>query len=90
MRNLILLNSRFRELRLTRAETQVARCLIAGMRWREIAVRTGLTPREVRIRAICIDRKLGRLPPTDPDPTCVPIEPAPPPLAPGSAVSNAV
>lgn len=90
MRNRVLLNSRLNELSLTRAERRVALCLIAGMRWRETAAYTGLSPHEVRIRAICIERKLGRLPPSDPDPMCVANGPPPTPLAPGSELGGGV
>ena len=81
---------RIGELRLCRADRLVGQCLVAGMRLREIARATGFTLREIRIRTIVIEHRLGRLPPDDMAGEGVPVEPQPAPLNPGAEITAAL
>jgi hypothetical protein len=86
MRDWTLLKQRLPELELRPSLRIVAVQLIEGRTTAEIALATGSTFMQVKLKVAAISYYLGRLPPDSPASAAVPVAPDPAPLNPGYAL----
>src|SRR5262245_45585366 len=86
MRDWTLLKQRLPELELRPSLRAVAMQLIEGRATTEIALTTGDTFLQVKLKVAAISYYLGRLPPDSPASAAVSVAPGPAPLNPGYAL----